>query len=280
MFDCYVKRVTENGQAIFPTKYKLDGEDDDEAGIKSLARLKLAKGAYQYACQYLNDPVDEDTIEFKRHWFRTYENDQDTAAKLLKASAILSIDPAFRLRETNDSSGLVVTKVTSDNFVYVVEAIGRRMNAGDLTDEIFRLVSAYQPRLVLLETAVAQVVLLHHLREEMRKRNIFFPLEECKGQGKENKAMRIRGLIPHYSAGRILHRRDMVDLEAQLTEFPRAAHDDIVDALSFQVPHWRPISETVAPRGIPHGSYKWWLNHVPEKKRDAQFKGLVKRRAW
>jgi hypothetical protein len=47
-------------------------------------------------------------------------------------------------------------------------------------------------------------------------------------------------------------------LEEQLLEFPKGQHDDIIDALAYQVKFWRPFSLEAAHMTAPHGSYEWW----------------------
>jgi len=283
VFDVYIRRAIEADQPIFPSKFKLAGADDDENGVKSLAQLRISKGDYEYSCQYLNDPIDESTVEFKRHWIRSFVWNDDLVSKLQRATTTLSVDPAFRLKETNDFSGLVLTKVTPDNSVYVLEATQKKLNAKQLVEEIFTLVTTYEPQRVLVETVSAQILLVELLRDEMKRRNTYFLIEEVKPNTKETKAMRIRGLVPHYANARILHRPGLHDLETQLLEFPRGIHDDIIDALAYQVPYW--VAGTApTPVKSTEGTFKWWVKHYTPKSNNPTanlFKGLIRpRRRW
>lgn len=282
MFDVYIRRAVERDKAIFPSKFKLDGPDDDVVGIKSLAQLRISKGDYEYSCQYLNDPIDESTVEFKRHWIREFEWSDELVEKLQKATTTLSVDPAFRLKETNDFSGLVLTKVTPDNTVYILEAQAKKINAKQLVEEIFKLVTTYRPTRILVETVSAQILLVELLRDEMKRRNDYFVIDEVQPNTKETKAMRIRGLVPHYANGRILHRPGLFDLETQLLEFPRGIHDDILDALAYQVPYWKAGSVST-PVKSNEGTYGWWQKHTPKLKNPSAnlFKDLIRpRRRW
>jgi hypothetical protein len=140
-----------------------------------------------------------------------------------------------------------------------MEAEQKKVNAAGLMEEIFRLVDIYKPMKVLIETVSAQVLLLDLLRDEMRKRDKFFNIEEVKTSTTETKAMKIRGLIPHYANGRIYHRRGLKELENQLLEFPRGTHDDICDSLSMQIPHWKKaLVENSKSAEAPYGSINWW----------------------
>jgi hypothetical protein len=41
----------------------------------------------------------------------------------------------------------------------------------------------------------------------------------------------------------------LVALEEQLIEFPKGAHDDIIDAMAYQVKYWKAPFEVVPPAG-------------------------------
>lgn len=225
---------------------------------KSVESLKRQLDNWLYSGQYLNDPIDIDTVEFKPHWFKTFVMNDVLAGKLAKCAALMSVDPAFRLKQTNDNSGLVITKTTDDNSVYILEAEKKKLNPQGLLEEIFRLYDAYKPYKVLIETVSAQIVLIPLLQEEMRKRNVYFQIEEVKPSTNETKAARIRSLVPHYANGRIFHAQHLKDLEQELLEFPRGTHDDVIDALSYQSTYWKGIHIAAKTDDAPQGSLNWW----------------------
>lgn len=281
-FSVYLRKAKENGKAIFPSEFCVTDEElalaeNEGKGKKSLESLLREKDVWEFHGQYMNDPVDEGAVEFKPGWFKSFVMDEATVQKLAKAPAILSVDPAFRLKQTNDFSGLVVTKTTEDNFVYVMEASRKKVNPKQLEEEIFRLVDLYAPWKVLVETVAAQIVLYDMLKDAMRERNTFFMIEELKTSTQETKAARIRGLVKHYANGRILHREGCRNLEAELVEFPRSTHDDLADALSYQVPFWKPVVGARPKEEAPHGSLNWWKKqHKPHLNRiGMMFRDLV-----
>lgn len=264
-FDFYIRKVVENGQPIFPEAICLTEEDRKaalEKGIKleSIERLKTATDAQFYG-QYLNDPLDDALLEFKREWFQVVP--EGWRGKLMNTPSLISIDPAFRLRQTADRSGICVTKTLEDNSVCVMEAVGIRANPQMLVDYIFQMVEKYQPvSKVLLETVVSQIMLMNLLQDEMKKRNKFFVIHEVKPESNENKAVRIRGLIPHYANRRVFHMPHLMDLENEMLEFPKGMHDDIIDALSYQVKFWRASDKAYEKQNIPEGSYAWWKKKI------------------
>ena len=145
---------------------------------------------------------------------------------------------------------------------------------------MFRLVDMYRVRKVLIETTAAQVLFLDLFRQEMVKRNKFFTIEEVKTTTKETKAMKIRGLVPYYANGMILHKPGLTVLEDQLLQFPRNTHDDVLDALSQQIGQWK--SHPAAARQedmAPHGSLNWWKKQqqAPQDRMHKLFGDFIKR---
>jgi predicted phage terminase large subunit-like protein len=208
--------------------------------------------------------MDDSLLEFKRDWFQTFSIQPGTvlANEFPAAPVLISIDPAFRMRQSNDDSGIVVTKTLSDNNVYILEAKGIKANPQMLVEEVFRLVDKYvHVDKVLLETVTSQIMLMDLLQAEMRRRGKFFIIQEVKPDTNETKTARIRGLIPHYSNRRIFHAHGMYALEEQLIEFPRGQHDDIIDALAYQVKFWRPFNISERNQDFPEGSYGYWKKH-------------------
>lgn len=271
MFDVYIRKVIEDGKPIFPSEFCLTDEETTQEGWehkKSVESLKRQLDNWLFSGQYLNDPVDIDTVEFKPHWFKQFVMDEALSRKLDKAAALMSVDPAFRLKQTNDFSGICVTKTTEDNLVYVLEAAKKKLNPKSLVDEIFRLFQIYKPYKIQVETVSAQIVLIPLLQDEMHKRNVYFTIEEVKPSTDQTKAARIRGLVPHYANGRIFHAPGLKDLENELLEFPRGSHDDIIDALSYQAPLWRGYVTAPAKDEAPYMSLNWWKKqHRPRMTR-------------
>ena len=212
------------------------------------------------SAQYYNDPVDDDAIEFKRRWINKYD-------ELPKEGVDhLFVDPAFTLKQTNDPSGLIVTRISSDNIIYIMEAIRIFVDTPGLINEIFRLNTIHPNiRITYIESVAAQVMLLNLLRMEMVKREKFFTIEEYMPSTREKKAIRIRGLIPRYEAGGILHKHGLPELEAELIEFPRGTRDDLIDALSQGVNIWKAPSKIIE-HAEKEGTFDWWRKKANKPK--------------
>ena len=267
MFSAYIRRAEENGKIIFPKRFrKTDKETEDfndahpKVAVKSLELLQQQKGPYEFGCQYYNDLIDDASIEFKREWFRQFIPDDITLTQLQTAPCIISVDPAFKLKETHDQTGIIISKTLSTG-IYILEALGLKLSPDKLIEKIFELVEIYNPVKVKIETVSAQILLADMLRKEMTVRHKMFMLDEYNPGTSQTKTVRIRKLIPFYANGQILHRRGLVNLEEQLVQFPRGRRDDIIDALAAQVNDWNPKSEYKVTKFKPWTG-GWWKQRI------------------
>lgn len=259
MFDCYIRVVEEKGKLIFPEDFCRTRELEDGTIIedkKALDEIAAELGPYLYAGNYYNNPVSDDLVEFKDEWFQVYDF-KLVADKLRNAKCIMSIDPATKDKETNDPTGIVITKIDTDGGVHVVHTSAKRLKPHKVVDEVFDLVAIYDPDVVLIETVSAQILWIDLFNFEMKHRDIHFKLEEYDPGTKESKPIKIRKLIPFYARGQMFHKSGSIELEKQLREFPRNKEDDLIDALQAQVSHWKG-TVTHKKRTLIRGSVEWW----------------------
>ena len=256
MFDAYIRGVIEHGHLLFPEDFCLKRETPEDDNKKSLEEISSVLGPYLYAGNYYNNPVSDDLVEFKDEWFHEYNYDE-VKHKLTGAKCFISIDPATRTNQINDPTGIIITKVDLDGYVYVVEAKARKLRPNELIEEIFKLVEIYNPDIVIMETVSAQILWIDLLKQEMNKQDKHFRLEEYDPGTRETKSIKIRKLIPYYARGQVLHKPGLVELERQLREFPRNNNDDLMDALQAQIPYWK---GTVVTKPINMTKYTpaWW----------------------
>lgn len=253
-----------NGKPLWPERWSLEALD--------LRRKEMAgqgMGDYAFAKEYLLERIDMGNAFFKRDWLKKYDVLPERMSK------IMSVDPAISAQ--GDYTAIVVTGTSEDNRTYLLDRANMRTdNIQAIIDEIFRLAMTWGVDFVILETIGFQRLLKHWIHEEMRKRNVFFGIEELKAH-KQTKEARIMALQPRLQAGALLFGPEHDDVIAQLLAFPRGQHDDLIDALSFQVGWWdKP--DKIVPKA-PEGSWDDWASKLnPEiedyrSKMFGEFKG-------
>ena len=223
----------DGGKAVWE-RYNDDVLDD----LASSASI----GPYMFACLYMNNPTDAVNQVFKREWIRYYKTPRKRLA------ICTSVDPAAADEEQAADPDYSVVMTTGVNVetgdIYILDYVRERLNPGELVDAIFGQVRVHKPLLVKVEAIAYQRTICYYLQERMKQLNIFFTIEEMRSM-KGSKIDRIRGLQPYFSNGKIcMKAKVMEDLERELLSFPRAAHDDLLDALSMQIDFWFHETET------------------------------------
>lgn len=192
--------------------------------IEKLMKEKLIDPA-NFACQYLQSPSSETRSECKREWFKYYKTNP------VGMRVFVTIDPAFTKNKTSDQSSIMVWWFVWDNH-YILEYNAWKRDINELMQECINLIGKYKPEKVWIETVWWQLVLKTTLEWLLFKNKIYTIVEGINSHS--NKETKIRSLFPKYANWLIHHRVEHLELEKQLLEFPKWAHDDIVDSLAMQ----------------------------------------------
>ena len=196
--------------------------------------------------QYMNDP-NEGKSEFEDEWLRLFTFDasrrklsvyngfEEIVIDIRELDIIISVDPA-----KDGMTGYVITGTDSGSRygIYTLKAKMASFTTVSLTEEIFRDVLIYKPRVVLIEDVLFSSVLVDYVTREMQHRGIRFNIEGVKTKNVEKNA-RIAGLSGYYQAGQIHHADDQYDIIQQFREFGRTNVTHLLDALAQCRAYWR-----------------------------------------
>ena len=202
--------------------------------IEDLGKIKddYTKNGYGYLFyqEYMNDPVSDENRSFKPEKMRFYE-EKDLQGKLLKC--YITIDRAYSSAKTADYTGIIINRMDKENNWYI-RSERFKGSERELIEKIFDLKEFFKPVKIGVEQKAFEYTIKPALKDEMSKRNKFFQIEELKDAG-QSKVRRIEGLLPRYEMGAMYFLESDTDLIDELTRFPRAAHDDLADALAYQL---------------------------------------------
>ncbi len=232
-----------NWEVFFRSCYRRDGRPLFSLFTKKFLEEKRRElGAYHFAAQYLNNPVPVETATFRREWFSYYtppapttkdEKGLPTPVPLRKT---MTVDPGVSEKRRADRSAIIVAGTDEAGRVYILQVWAGRVQPKVLIDRIFELYEAHKPAVIGLEQVAFQKALRFWLQEEMGRRKVWLPLRELKPDTGATKEMRIRALQPLYESGQIVHPvKGAEELEEELLRFPRGQHDDLADALAYQL---------------------------------------------
>lgn len=212
----YKRAINEDGSLFFPERLSAEFLNEQRAAL----------GSYLYSNQYLNQVIPDDQKKFKPEWIKYYE----TLPKNTWTFAF--IDPAIGQEDHHDYTALVVVSVTHESEWYIRFARRYRITPTQIIDLMFKVQEKFAPRCIGIETVAYQESLLYILDEQMKKKGVLLPVKGIKNRD-QSKEARIEGvLVPRFEWGRIYLPQGLTDLEDEYFSFPRASHDDILDALA------------------------------------------------
>ena len=229
--------INEDGTALWPSEFSTE----------ILDKKKIELNQYWFfAREYLLQRVDPENAPFKSEWFKYYETYPT------RLNTIMSVDPAITFQ--GDYTGMVVSGTDEENNTYVLSSRKMRTsNVNEIVESIVTLGKQYGVRRLLIEAIGFQRLLKHWLYKEMEKQSYYMGVEEIKSYT-ASKDHRILALQPKVEMGKLLFKTSQTDLLEQFMTFPKCSHDDLIDALSMQVGHWRKADkESVS---TPDGTFK------------------------
>lgn len=211
--------IRKQGEALWPSKFPID----------VLQNIREVQGVYNWSSQYAQNPILAENQEFKKEFFKYFEESQ-LEGQYLKYFTF--IDPAISQKKSGDNTVVLTLakQINGPNFYRIREDAGK-FTPQQTIDLIFKHQKDYNSE-VYLETVAYQKALKFSIEEEQKIRQRYFTVNETKTGNKE---LRIRGLLPMYERGVIFHRHSDVEYERELLSFPRGRHDDRADCMSFLI---------------------------------------------
>jgi predicted phage terminase large subunit-like protein len=213
-----VKRDDGTERSVWPAKWPL-------------AYLKSIEHTRSFAKNYANDPMGADGLLWTPDDFR-YPGPEgvDPVTRMM-----LSIDPAVTAQKRSDYTALAVVSWSARHSRCTVHAaVALKIQPGPLLRERVLAVLDEYPQIGLILIEVNQggdtwESVLHDM-----------PVRVKTVTQSENKFTRAEGVLNHYQRGRVIHARRLVEAEQQMCAFPKAPHDDLVDAVGSAVRRFIP----------------------------------------
>ncbi|MGA8643879.1 phage terminase large subunit [Candidatus Binatus sp.] len=216
--------------------------------LETLARIREAIGTASWSALYQQRPVSEEGGIFKRQWWREY------AGAVECHRTIFSLDTAFKAGLSNDFSVVAIVSEAKDGY-YIRHVSRGRWEFPELKRQAVALAEIWRPNGVLIEDAASGQSLIQALRAETR-----LPILPVRPMG--DKVSRAHAVSPLIESGRVFVPAEaswLADFLDEMTSFPAAPHDDMVDAITQALNYLRgegrgeyaftSLSECAAPVG-------------------------------
>ena len=184
-----------------------------------------------YSQEYLNVPIDESNLYFRRKDFLN-RHPEDRKKKL---NYYIAGDLAISEKERADWTVFVVGGMDEHNVLHIVNVIRERMDGREIVDTILSLQKIYEPLMFGIEDMQVSKSIGPFLNEEMLKWNTFPNVVPLKPH-KTDKIMRARSIQARMRANGVKFEKDSdwySAFEEEMMRFPRDRHDDQVDAMAY-----------------------------------------------
>lgn len=211
----------------------------------SLEHLDRISHTRSFAKNFANDPLGADGDYWTLDDFRRQP-------LLGVTRTLLSIDPAVTTKQSSDFTGIAVIEWAPDptgqtsGSCRVKRAIRVKLSGADLRTRVLALLNEDEMiGMVLIETNQGGDVwptILHKMPVPLKLKHQTAP-----------KHVRAAAVLNYYQTGRVVHAFGLADLEAEQAAFPRAPHDDLVDAVGTGIAYFldrapaakrRPVART------------------------------------
>ena len=204
----------------------------------SETRLKQERGRYidqgmpeKYAQEYLNEPIDDSNAFFRREDFLPMGETDFAKLKTM----YMAVDFAIAQDARSDFTVIVCGGVDDEGFLHIVDVLRERLDSKAIVDAIFAFATRYDPDIVTVEAGAIEKALGPYIKAEMFKPDKpFLPLNPLvPTKDKESRAASIQARM---RAGGVKFNKETdwyPELESEMRQFPRAVHDDQVDAMAW-----------------------------------------------
>jgi predicted phage terminase large subunit-like protein len=184
-----------------------------------------------YSQEYLNIPIDETFAYFKRADF--YPMREEDLGRPLRY--YITADLAITKDDRADYSAFVVAGVDDQRRLYIVDVLRERLDAREIVDLILDLERAWKPEVFGIEETQITKSIGPFLTEEMVRQNVYPNLVKLMHQGKD-KIARARSMQGRVRAHSVRFNKEgdwYAAFEDEICTFPRAVHDDQLDAFAY-----------------------------------------------
>lgn len=189
-----------------------------------------------YSQEFLNYPLDEGTAYFKRVEF--LEIPKITLDRINSGEENLvyyaATDFAISTKDRSDYTVIAICGIDSQGFMNIVDIRRGRWDALEIVEEMFAVQLQYEPEYFVTEKGAIEKAIGAVLRQQQFSRNIFLNLHPMAPT--KDKTARARSFQARFKAGAVRFDKTAHwygELEEELVRFPKARHDDQVDALAW-----------------------------------------------
>lgn len=235
----YARGAVEDGVPVFPEEFTLE----------DLNRLR--RNPKVWAAQYANNPREGEMTRLNPNWLKHYNvgtgdklhvftGEGTRTVRTSELDRLILIDPSMGETDKSDETGFAVTGTDSKLNIYVLEAYRKRLKPPELMDELLRLYTKWNPRMISIEEVAFSAMLKYWFEEKCKALGVYPSIYPYKPGSKRSKQARIEKLSNYGAGGQLYIMEGMHQLRDEWEWFPLGEHDHILDALAQGPEIWSP----------------------------------------
>lgn len=185
-----------------------------------------------YACEILCNPVDDSIRYFRKGDFLVMTEEDRKKHKTYYITADLAISE----KERADYTAIVVGGLDSNGQLHIVNCIRERLSGDEIVTTLLALQKIYNPLAVGIEDTQISKAIGPYLNREMAETGTYMNVLMLKPH-RQDKIQRARSIQARMRAQMVKFDKNAdwwLAFEDECMSFPRAKHDDVVDALAYQ----------------------------------------------
>lgn len=210
--------------------------------IERLMSIKETLGTREFSSLYQQVPTSDEDAILKLEWFNRYNS-----LPVDSYMRVHSWDTGIKEAEVNDPTCFQSWHMSPKGY-YLADCISRRLQFPDLLRLVINLYERDKPDAVLIEDKGSGQQLLQVLRETTRIPAIGI-------QANVSKVFRAQAISATIESGCVYLPESsswLYEFESQIAQFPAAAHDDYVDAMTQALGYLIPQKRAVANNSIEY----------------------------
>lgn len=242
----YINRDNPDRQADADTFYNeheaqlLEGSEvlwDDVQPLYKLMKWKWDNGSKAFNTEYMNNPIDEESMIFNPEEFTYWDDFQpDRTFPYSEYTISLAVDFAMGKKERGDYSAIsVVAKHKESGTIFVIDSYGDRIKPDEFIGKIVDYTLHHQPDVIAVESQAAQEFFADMLKVELANAGYPSYTRLKKIYQRTRKEMRIEALLPLIENKTLQFSRKHALLLEQFERYGQGAHDDLPDSLVMAI---------------------------------------------
>jgi predicted phage terminase large subunit-like protein len=245
----YVDRDNPNRAADAKEYYELHRGEMDAGSVVlwpevqplwKLMTWKWDNGSKAFNTEYMNNPVDEESMIFNPETFTYWDAKLSEVFSQYPRSVseydvYMGVDFAMGKTRGDYSAVVTVARHKQSGTLYVIDAYGERVKPDEFLRVIVEKTLRFQPAGIAAEAQAAQEFFVMKLKDALRAAGYPSQTRVKEIHQRSRKDLRIEALLPDTESGVIQFSRKHALLLEQFELYGSGAHDDLPDALEMAV---------------------------------------------